>query len=199
MIEGLNEAFADYFGLTSFEALKLTKIHINELIPDFSDNISVLLNQKRDECLSFKGILNMPDNFSNGDQSTYGFGGLEESSEDIGGNQDSPNKRKTTLKSLNLDNYSRIFKKVRKYSISYDIALDSFHPHGMSGPLKIFIVNLIEVNDMTKSSSSLFFSQKKASTVYYNQDTANTKIIITKAREITVESILFNFSNKIIG
>ena len=194
LIEGLNEAFANYFGLTTFEALKLAKIHINELIPDISDNINLLLAQKKLDCISFKGVLQIPESFTNGDQSTYGFGGQEETSEDIGGNFESSKKMKATLKSLNNKSWNKLFKNVKKYAISYDVTVDGFQPYGMTEPLNIFIVNILEVSEMTKSSTSFFLSQKNITNSDHIQDLTKTKIIITKAPETKVEGkLLFSF------
>ena len=143
----------------------------------------------------------MPENFTNGgEQSTNGFGGHEETCEDIGGNFDSSSKKlKSNSKSLSNKNWSRLFKNVKKYSISYDITVDGFQPYGMKEPLNIFIVNIVEVNDMTKSSTSLYFLQKNATTSDYNPELSKTKIIITKAPEVKVESKDDFLLNKQIG
>ena len=191
MIEGLNEAFANYFGLSSLEAFKLSKIHIKELIPDICENVNYILKQRKEDCLSFKGILHMPESFNYGDQSTYGFGAHEESSEDIGGNFDSSTKIKNAVRTINNNNNknsNRLFKRVKKYAINYDITVDSFHPYGMKDPLNIFIVNIVDVNDMTKSGTSFFFSQKNGTSSEYNPEFAKTKIIITRAPDIKYES-----------
>jgi hypothetical protein len=176
----LNQSFADFFGLSYIEAFKLNKTHIKEFIPEIKENIDYILNQKRDENLTFKGILQLPDNAEN--NNTAAFSVFEESSENDPDINESITKLKNAFKSFNR-NSNRNFKRMKKYSINYEIMVDGFQPHGSDQPLKIFVICITEVNDPSKSSTSLFESLKQETSSEYNQEPHNqdTKIIITQA------------------